>query len=281
MRKLTTIESTRAALKAARAGRRLGLVPTMGNLHDGHIALVAACKARTDVSVVSIYVNPLQFGPNEDFDRYPRTPEQDLARLTSAGTDFVFMPEDTELYPDGRGAQSSVHVPFLSGFLCGAARPGHFDGVATVVLKLLNIVLPDCAFFGEKDYQQLTLLRSMVRQLDVPTEIVGVPTIRAADGLALSSRNQYLSTEERATAPTLHRTIRAIADSLGRGREDFAELERGGMLELERAGFRADYVAIRNADTLRLPSRDDPLRVLAAGYLGRTRLIDNVGVERR
>jgi len=281
MRQLTTIESTRSALSAARVGKRLGLVPTMGNLHDGHIALVAACKAASDVTVVSIYVNPLQFGPHEDFDRYPRTPEQDVARLVAAETDFVFMPSDAELYPDGRSAQSSVHVPFLSGFLCGAARPGHFDGVATVVLKLLNIVAPDRAFFGEKDYQQLTLLRSMVRQLDVPTEIVGVSTIRASDGLALSSRNQYLSKDERAAAPPLHRTIRAIADSLARGSHDFTELERDGVAELERAGFRPDYVAIRNADTLRLPSPDDPLRVLAAGHLGRTRLIDNVGVAHR
>jgi pantoate--beta-alanine ligase len=281
MRTLTTIEAIRAALATPHRDARIGLVPTMGNLHDGHIALVAACRAQCDISVVSIYVNPLQFGPHEDFDRYPRTPDADLARLASAGTDFVFMPADAELYPDGRIAQTHVQVPFLSGFLCGAARPGHFDGVATVVLKLLNIVAPRYAFFGEKDYQQLTLLRSMVRHLNVPVEIVGVPTIRADDGLALSSRNQYLSAEERAAAPALYRAIRAIADSLAAGRRDFSALEQEGMQALARVGFRPDYVAIRHAETLRLPSADDPLRVLAAGHLGRARLIDNVGVPRR
>jgi pantoate--beta-alanine ligase len=281
MRTLTTIDAIRAALATPRKDARIGLVPTMGNLHDGHIALVAACEARCDISIVSIYVNPLQFGPHEDFDRYPRTPDEDLARLASAGTDFVFMPSDGELYPDGRVAQTHVHVPFLSGFLCGAARPGHFDGVATVVLKLLNIVAPHYAFFGEKDYQQLTLLRSLVRHLNVPVEIVGVPTVRADDGLALSSRNQYLSAEERAAAPALYRTIRAIADSLAGGRRDFSALEQEGMQALARAGFRPDYVAIRHAETLRLPSADDPFRVLAAGHLGRARLIDNVGVPGR
>src|SRR5262245_49505433 len=185
---IKTIPEMRLALRTSRSGKRVGLVPTMGNLHDGHVALVEACKRRADICVVSIYVNPLQFGPHEDFDLYPRTPDEDRARLTAAGADFCFMPQDEELYPDGRVAQTNVHVPFLSGFLCGAARPGHFDGVATVVLKLLNIVTPDLAFFGEKDYQQLTLLRTVVRQLDLSVEIIGVPSIRDHDGIALSSR---------------------------------------------------------------------------------------------
>lgn len=278
---LRTIGELKQALDQSRmSGHRIGLVPTMGNLHEGHVALVEACQRRSEVCVVSIYVNPLQFGPHEDFDRYPRTPDEDRARLERAGVDLVYMPTDADLYPDGPGGQTSVHVPFLSGFLCGAARPGHFDGVATVVLKLLNIVCPDCAFFGEKDYQQLTLIRTVVRHLNVATEIVGVPTVRAPDGLALSSRNQYLSAGERTAAPALYRTLRTIADALATGRRDFDALEQQGVNELTKAGFRPDYVAIRNADTLRLPRAADPrLSVLAAAHLGRARLIDNIRVE--
>lgn len=280
MRTITTIDELQAALQIARTGRRVGLVPTMGNLHDGHVALVDECRRLAGVCVVSLFVNPTQFGPHEDFDRYPRTPEADAQRLERGGVDFLFTPSDAEMYPEGHLVQTNVHVPFLSGFLCGAARPGHFDGVATVVLKLLNIVSPNVALFGQKDYQQLTLIRALVKHLNVPVGIVGTPTVRAPDGLALSSRNQYLSPEERAAAPALYRTLRVIGDALMAGRHDFAALEQEGARLLAETGFRPDYVAVRNADTLRLPAIGDRrLAVLGAAHLGKARLIDNVSVE--
>ena len=280
MRIIEHIDALRSALGPLRADKRIGLVPTMGNLHDGHLALVSACRRSADVCVASIFVNPMQFGPTEDYLQYPRTPEPDRQRLADAGVDYLFTPGEEEMYPGGRFAQTSVHVPFLSGFLCGAARPGHFDGVATVVLKLLNIVVPHVAFFGEKDYQQLNIIRAFVRHLDVPVEIVGVPTVRAPDGLALSSRNQYLSNDERRVAPRLHEVLCVTRDALLAGRRDFATLERSAVDTLARTGFRPDYVAIRDAGTLRLPTREaKTLSVLGAAYLGRARLIDNVSVE--
>jgi pantoate--beta-alanine ligase len=212
MRVHRAIDSLRENIAALRLSggptMTVGFVPTMGNLHDGHLRLVETCRSQTDISVVSIYVNPLQFGINEDLDSYPRTFDSDREKLESAGVDLLFAPDDAALYPEGREQQTRVVVPGLSQILCGASRPGHFDGVATVVLKLFNIVQPDRAFFGEKDYQQLIVLKTMVRHLDVPVSIVGVPTQRSSAGLALSSRNQYLTDAESNAAPELQATLR-------------------------------------------------------------------------
>ena len=280
MRQLTTIADMRVAL-VARGGASVGLVPTMGNLHEGHMSLVEACRRSCDVTVASVFVNPLQFGPNEDFARYPRTPTEDAAMLERGGVDYLFAPTEQEMYPNGRDGHVVVTVPSLTSILCGAHRPGHFDGVGTVVLKLFNIVAPTHAFFGEKDYQQLTLIKTICRQLDVAIEIVGVPTIRADDGLALSSRNQYLSKDERARAPSIQRELQRIRAALERGECDFAALESAATSKLVEAGFVADYVSIRNPITLGAPTADDrEFVVLAAARLGRTRLIDNVQARR-
>ncbi len=250
----------------------------MGNLHEGHLALIEASRNRCDLTVVSIFVNPLQFGPNEDFDRYPRTLAQDQLLLEqSGGVGMVFAPSEREMYPDGRDGHVVVALPSLTKILCGEHRPGHFDGVGTIVLKLLNIVAPTQAFFGEKDYQQLTLVRTICRQLDVPTEIIGVPTVRAADGLALSSRNQYLSADERKRAPELHRMLADVCAKLAVGERTYGALEAAGRERLMRAGFAVDYVAIRHAHSLAQPAPiERDLVVLAAARLGRTRLIDNL-----
>jgi pantoate--beta-alanine ligase len=281
MRTITSIADMRAALAARTADRTVGLVPTMGNLHEGHLSLVAASRRACDITAVSIFVNPLQFGPNEDFDRYPRTPTADAALLEAAGVDLLFAPTEHDMYPTGRDGHVAVTVPSLTSILCGAHRPGHFDGVGTVVLKLLNIVAPTKAFFGEKDYQQLTLIKTICRQLDMPVDIVGVPTVRAADGLALSSRNQYLSNDERARAPLIQRALRYMRSALERGDRNYAELERAAASSLADAGFAVDYVAIRNANTLAAPvGTDSEFVVLAAARLGRTRLIDNVRADR-
>ena len=270
-----------ATLRAALDGRRhrsVGLVPTMGNLHAGHMALVEACRRVCDICVVSIFVNPTQFGPNEDFGNYPRTLDDDLKLLEAAGTDLVFNPSVEAMYPDGRDV--AVSVASLAHTLCGAARPGHFDGVATVVAKLFNIVAPDEAFFGEKDWQQLTLIRTMARQLDMPLRVTGVPTVREASGLAMSSRNNYLSDEERQRAALINRTLNKIRTGIERGDHDYEATEARGREELAAAGFDVDYVAVRDADRLVPPDTDTrTLRILAAARLGRARLIDNVGVE--
>ena len=230
--------------------------------------------------MVSIFVNPTQFGPNEDFGNYPRTLDEDLRLLGAAGTDLVFNPSVDAMYPDGQDGHVSVSVPSLAHTLCGAARPGHFDGVATVVAKLFNIVAPDEAFFGEKDWQQLTLIRTMARQLDMPLAVTGVPTVREANGLAMSSRNNYLSDEERERAALIHRILNRIKAAIERGDRAYADAEVRGCRALTAAGFGVDYVAVRDADRL-VPPDDDThtLRVLAAARLGRARLIDNVGVE--
>ena len=254
----------------------VGLVPTMGNLHAGHMALVHASKKRCAPTVVSIFVNPLQFGPGEDFDSYPRTLPADTAQLEAAGADIVFAPRAREVFPDAV-PPARVSVPSLSRLLCGRSRPGHFDGVATVCAKLFNIVGADFAFFGEKDWQQLALIRSMVRSLDIPTTIVGVPAVRAADGLALSSRNRYLTESEREAAPTLHRALCSIRDAIRGGDRRYRRLERQAANVLDAAGFDVDYVAVRDADTLRSPQADaERLRILAAARLGKARLIDNI-----
>ncbi len=252
----------------------------MGNLHAGHLALVRACRQACDVSVVSIFVNPTQFGPGEDFAHYPRTLDDDLRLLEAEGADLVFNPSVATMYPDGQDGHVCVSLPSLARTLCGEARPGHFDGVATVVAKLFNIVAPDEAFFGEKDWQQLTLIRTMARQLDMPVQVTGVATVREASGLAMSSRNHYLSDEERQRAALLNRVLDGIKTGVERGDHDYEAVEARGREELTAAGFDVDYVAVRDADRLVPPDAGTrTLRILAAARLGRARLIDNVGVE--
>jgi pantoate--beta-alanine ligase len=258
------------------AGERIGFVPTMGNLHAGHLDLVAEAQRRADRCVVSIFVNPMQFGQGEDFDAYPRTLQADEDKLLAAGADLLFAPVVKTVYPIGAERQTRVEVPGISDILCGASRPGHFVGVATVVCKLFNMVQPDLAVFGEKDYQQLMVIRRMVADLAIPIEIMGRPTVREADGLAMSSRNGYLSPEQRRIAPGLYHTLQATASAIEGGERDFAMLEREALKTLESLGFRPDYYAIRQARDLALPEPGDgPMVVLAAAYLGSTRLIDN------
>ncbi|MFA5530184.1 MAG: pantoate--beta-alanine ligase [Thiohalomonadaceae bacterium] len=278
MYNVTTIAAAREQVRAWRAaGERIAFVPTMGNLHAGHIALVTRARELAARVVVSVFVNPLQFGPGEDLAAYPRTPEQDAARLAEAGADLLFLPAETEMYPHGRAGVTQVEVPGLSEILCGASRPGHFRGVATVVSKLLHIVQPDVAVFGQKDFQQLAVIRRMVHDLDFPVTIEGVATAREADGLAMSSRNGYLSTEERGRAPGLYQVLTEVAAGLAAGRRDFTELEQEAVDELRRRGFEPDYVSIRRAADLARPAAPDrELVVLAAARLGRTRLIDNL-----
>jgi pantoate--beta-alanine ligase len=259
------------------AGEQVGLVPTMGALHSGHLALVAAAQVQCRRVVVSIFVNPKQFGPREDFSAYPRPEADDLAKLSAAGADLAFIPTVEEMYPDGFATTISVGGP--SEGLCGAHRPGHFDGVATVVAKLLTRAAPDAAFFGEKDYQQLMVVRRMTRDLDLPVEIVGVPTVREADGLALSSRNVYLTAEERRVAPNLYRMLRRAAGEIAAGAQPRPIL-RQASTELSGSGFAVEYLELRDAASL-APLSELPAtaaRLLAAVLLGRTRLIDNVPV---
>ena len=270
-----TIQDLRKRLAAWRkAGESVALVPTMGALHEGHLSLVTLAKSKTDRVVVSIFVNPIQFGPREDFGTYPRDEAGDLKKLGDAGVDLVFAPEAAEMYPEG--FKTLIKIGDLTEGLCGAARPNHFDGVATVVAKLLMQCGPDIAIFGEKDYQQLLVVKQLVRDLNIPVEIVGAPIVREADGLALSSRNVYLSPEQRKIAPLLHQTISGVAADLaqGRGCDDAVVAAR---FKLDAAGFRVDYVAVRDPDTLKpLSGLVKRARVLAAAYLGKTRLIDNV-----
>jgi pantoate--beta-alanine ligase len=267
-----------AEWRAAHLG--IGLVPTMGNLHAGHIALVQAALARADRVVTTVFVNPLQFGPGEDLDAYPRTLAQDAARLAAAGNHLLFAPSDTTMYPNGRAGHTTVEVPGLSAELCGASRPGHFRGVTTVVAKLFNMVQPDVAVFGQKDYQQLMLIRRMTADLDMPIEIEGRPTVREPDGLAMSSRNGYLTADERARAPALFATLQRLAAAVAAGTEP-AVAERDAIRALTAAGFEPDYVSVRRRLDLALPGADDrALVVLAAARLGRARLIDNLEFER-
>lgn len=260
-------------------GHVVALVPTMGNLHEGHASLVRRAQARADRVVVSIFVNPTQFGPGEDFATYPRTPREDERLLADLGTDLLFRPEAETVYPEGMEQAVRIHVPALADILCGAFRPGHFDGVAGVVLRLFEIVRPDLAVFGEKDYQQLLVIRRLVQDLHVPVEIVSVGTVREEDGLALSSRNRYLSPGERLRAPRLVGVLRELRTEISQGRRDWSVLEEEARRTLEEAGFRVDYVAIRRARDLTVAQPDDPpadLRLLVAAHLGRTRLIDNL-----
>jgi pantoate--beta-alanine ligase len=264
--------------------KRIAFVPTMGNLHDGHLSLCRIARQHGDAVVTSIFVNRLQFGPNEDFDRYPRTMEADRAGLEREDVDVLFAPMDQEMYPTPQVYR--VQPPPLANELEGAFRPGFFNGVCTVVLKLFNLVQPDVAVFGKKDRQQLKIVRGMVQQFNMPIQIVPAETIRADDGLALSSRNNYLTPAERAEAPSLYRVLRGIADAIAAGRTDYANLESAGRMELAQRGWKVDYVAVRHGLGLRIPHPegfDHPnlLVVLGAATLGATRLIDNVDVIKK
>lgn len=263
-----------------RSGDHVALVPTMGNLHEGHLSLLKVAREHAEKIVVSVYVNPTQFEPGSDYEAYPRTFALDRRRLTRAGVELLFAPDNDTVYPIGIEHATRVKVPGLSDELCGAFRPGHFDGVTSVVLRLFALTRPDVAVFGQKDYQQQVLIRRMVDDLQLPVKIVTAETVREADGLAFSSRNQYLTEEERRIAPALYRVLAGVAGELESGNRDYAGLEGGAMTELGSAGFQPEYVSIRRAENLALPARDtDELVVLAAARLGRARLIDNVLVH--
>jgi pantoate--beta-alanine ligase len=278
METVTTIAAVRERVRGWRhEGRRVAFVPTMGNLHAGHVSLIETARRHGERFVASIFVNPMQFGPNEDFAHYPRTPSQDSHMLSEAGCDLMFMPDVAEIYPNGPERATRVEVPGLSSILCGEFRPGHFEGVATVVAKLLHIVEPDVAVFGEKDFQQLTIIRRMVADLCMPVGIIAAPTVREADGLAMSSRNQYLTDDERRRAPLIHRTLLAAVERLSAGDRDFAAIERAGTQALAGAGFRPDYFSVRCGGDLAVPAGDTRhFVVLTAARLGRARLIDNL-----
>jgi pantoate--beta-alanine ligase len=278
MQSVATIEAVRAQVRDWRAGGlRIALVPTMGNLHAGHVSLLAAARERADRVIVSVFVNPSQFGPDEDFALYPRTPADDAQMLSQAQCDLLFAPSVAEMYPDHGSQQTLVSVRGLSQILCGRVRPGHFDGVATVVAKLFGIVAPDLAVFGEKDYQQFMVIRRMTLDLALPVQVIGAPTVRAPDGLALSSRNRYLKAEERALAPAMYRALRAAVDALASGNRNYGELEQQGWRALEQVGMRPDYFSILSALDLSAPDAHTwPLVALAAARLGQARLIDNL-----
>jgi len=278
MQTLTTTTSLREAISAQRAqGRRIAFVPTMGNLHAGHLQLVRQATTLADYVVVSIFVNPMQFGPSEDYATYPRTLDADKAALQAEGVDLLFMPAVSEIYTDGLEQATRIEVPGFEGDLCGRFRPGFFTGIATVVSGLFNRVQPDIAVFGEKDYQQLVMIKRMVRDLCMPIEVHGVETMRESDGLAMSSRNGYLDAGQRDTAVRLYQVLGEVKAGLQAGSRDFGSLEQQAMDALREAGFEPDYVSIREQDSLRAPGPgSDRLVVLAAATLGRTRLIDNI-----
>jgi pantoate--beta-alanine ligase len=279
---VTTIRGVRERVQAwRRAGARVVFVPTMGNLHAGHVSLIETARRYGERFVASIFVNPMQFGPNEDFAHYPRTPREDEGMLGASGCDLMFTPDVAEIYPHGSERGTRVEVPGLSRILEGEFRPGHMEGVSTVVAKLFHIVEPDVAVFGEKDFQQLTVIRRLVAELCMRVEIVGAPTLRADDGLALSSRNQYLTPAERKLAPVIYQTLEAAAVRIRAGDADFASIERFGFETLERARFRPDYFSVRRAQDLRSATTESrALVILAAARLSRARLIDNVQVAR-
>jgi pantoate--beta-alanine ligase len=274
-----TVAGLRKAVASFRAvGRTIGLVPTMGALHEGHVSLVKGALARGDVPATSIFVNPTQFGPNEDFAAYPRDEAGDFAKLEAAGCRIVFAPDKDEMYPVPM--LTTVKVTGVTEGLCGPFRPGHFDGVATVVTKLLMMAGPDRAYFGEKDFQQLQVIKTMVRDLAMPVEIVGMPTVREPDGLALSSRNRYLSTAERTAALHLHRQMTAVAGAVRDGRDSCSAATAAAARALLEAGFdKVEYLTVVDAESLRPLERvASPARVIVAARLGRTRLIDNIAV---
>jgi pantoate--beta-alanine ligase len=280
MQQVATVAELRQSVAAwRRVGERIAFVPTMGNLHAGHLRLVETARRHAQRVVASVFVNPLQFGAGEDFGRYPRTLEADALALQGAGCDLLFAPTVETMYPRGQAALTRVQVPGISEDLEGRFRPGHFDGVATVVALLFQQVQPDLACFGEKDYQQLAVIRRMVADLQMPIEIVGVPTERAADGLALSSRNQYLSPAERALAPALYAELRAVAQALRDGAGDPPALEQKGLQALRAQGFQPDYLVIRSLDLGPPAAPFEQTVILAAARLGATRLIDNLRVS--
>lgn len=263
-----------------RAGEHIALVPTMGNLHDGHLSLVALAREHAERVVVTIFVNPTQFGEGEDYQTYPRTLERDKRHLKRVKADLLFTPDVDTIYPFGIDAATSVTVPVLTEEFCGLSRPGHFDGVTSVVTRLFSLVQPDVAVFGQKDYQQQLVIRRLVADMHLPIQVLSGETLREDDGLAMSSRNQYLSDEERRAAPQLHAALQQVADALTTGNEDYAALETAAMERLEQHGFEPEYISIRRAENLAPPDRDsDQLVVLAAARLGKARLIDNLIVD--
>lgn len=280
MQTISTIEGLREIRRKWQlAGKRIGFVPTMGNLHAGHLSLVQEAKQHADIVVVSIFVNPLQFGADEDLDNYPRTLEADSEHLRSLGVDVLFTPTVEAIYPRGLEQQTFVEVPGISYMICGASRPGHFRGVATIVSKLFNMVQPNSAFFGEKDYQQVQVIKAMVTDLSMNLSVHAVPTMRHEDGLAMSSRNGYLTADERQIAPLIYQTITRIRESIESGRRDFNQLINTENNVLSQAGFKPDYIEIRDAFTLQPASYEGKeLVILIAAFLGKTRLIDNIQV---
>jgi pantoate--beta-alanine ligase len=278
VRDIQTLRETRREWQSEK--QVIAFVPTMGNLHNGHLRLVKEAKKYASRLVVSIFVNPLQFGPDEDLDAYPRTIEQDKVSLAELGVDVLFMPKVSDIYSRGLEQQTFVEVPGLSYMICGASRPGHFRGVATIVCKLFNMVQPNMAFFGEKDFQQLQVIKAMVTDLSMNLSIHGVTTEREFDGLAMSSRNNYLDKKQREIAPGLYKLIANIAAEIKAGRRDFSILLQENRERLANIGFKPDYIDIRSASSLLQPSHEDTeLVILGAGFLGKTRIIDNVQVQ--
>ena len=276
-----TVSGLRDALNQdRRRGARIGFVPTMGNLHEGHLALIRQARESNDVVVCSIFVNALQFGLNEDWDKYPRTYETDCAKLRETGCDYLFHPDDVEMYPNGLDTQSRVICPTMTDVLCGASRPGHFEGVTTVVSKLFNIVQPDEAIFGIKDYQQLAVIRRMAEDLCMPVQISPAPIHREPDGLAMSSRNSYITEDERPRVTVLKHSLEWIAEQVEAGNKDFSQLETKAKQRIVDAGFGVDYVTISNSKTLDPAANDDlQITILGAMYTEAARLIDNLSVD--
>ncbi len=280
MYRVTQKEALRSCVQDwHQGGQSVALVPTMGNLHTGHLQLVKQAKTVADRVVVSIFVNPTQFVAGEDFDTYPRTIEEDVANLQAIGPDLIFIPNIDEVYPTGLKLETQVVVPGLDNIFCGAFRPGHFQGVTTVVCKLLNMVQPDVALFGKKDYQQLLVIKKMVNDLSIPVEIIGVETVREESGLALSSRNRYLNQKEKDVAAKLYQTLSGISEAVKAGRDDYQQLEADAVEYLEDKGFKIDYLSVRNAADLGAPAGGE-LVVLTAAWLGEARLIDNIQIRR-
>ena len=278
MQRIHTVKELRSSLKAQ---KNIAFVPTMGNLHDGHIALISLAKQHGDCVVASIFVNPLQFGPNEDLANYPRTLEADCKKLTDAGADIVFIPNVQEMYPDFDGEHlnqtMTITPPPIAAELCGASRPGHFSGVATVVMKLFNLVMPQIAIFGKKDFQQVFVIKELVRQFNLPIQIIAGDTVREASGLAMSSRNGYLTPAQKAEATQLYQCLVNIVHAVKQGNTRFTDLEQAASQTLTQQGWLVDYISVRAASTLKLATnQDNELVVLAAAKLGSTRLIDNI-----
>jgi pantoate--beta-alanine ligase len=279
MKQLTTIKSLREQLVDVRhSGKTIGLVPTMGNLHEGHLSLVKQMQQHADYVVVTIFVNPTQFVEGEDFESYPRTINADTEQLKNLNVDLVFIPDNDEIYPKDKNLTTEVTVPELDSIYCGEYRPGHFKGVATVVTKLFNIVQPNIAIFGKKDYQQLLVIRSLVKNLNLPIEIIGSNTMREEDGLAMSSRNQYLNNDERNKAALLFKTLNETSEKVEKGEKNYEKLEKDAISSLNDAGFRTEYLKICDSETLKAPNGKD-LVIIVAAWLGKARLIDNVAVQ--